>query len=204
MLSFHTFSMLKVGITGGIGSGKSTVARVFEILGIPVYYADHEAKKMMSESSALKNDITTLFGSQSYLPDGTINRKFISGIVFDNPGKLAQLNNIIHPAVLKHSNKWMQAQQSPYCIKEAALLFESGAHQNLDTVIGVFSPLPLRMKRIMERDHITIREIKSRISKQIDEDIKMRLCDSIITNDEQLLVIPQVLELHHSFLRKIS
>ena len=193
--------MLRVGLTGGIGSGKSTVAKIFEVLGIPVYYADAAAKRLMNEDDELKKNIIAHFGRESYEND-QLNRSYISSLVFNNKEKLELLNSLTHPATIRDANKWMQRQTSPYTIKEAALIFESGSAEHLDHVIGVYTPAPLRIQRIMQRDNTTREEVLQRMSRQIDEDIKMRLCDSIIINDEQQLLIPQVLELHEKLSRR--
>ena len=191
--------MLKVGITGGIGSGKSTVAHIFETLGIPVYYADAAAKKLMNEDEKLKQQVQQLFGEAAYT-SGQLNRAFVAAQVFNNPEKLALLNSIVHPATIADAEKWMQQQSAPYAIKEAALIFESGAQENLDKVIGVFAPKTIRIKRVMDRDGITREEVLARMNKQINETIKMRLCNYVITNDEQQLLIPQVLAVHEKLL----
>lgn len=191
--------MLKVGLTGGIGSGKSTVAHIFETLGIPVYYADDAAKKLMNEDEGLKQQVEQLFGDASYI-NGQLNRAFVSAQVFNNPEKLATLNSIVHPATIADAEKWMQHQSAPYAIKEAALIFESGAQENLDNVIGVFAPKAIRIKRVMDRDGITREEVLARMNKQINETIKMRLCNYVITNNEQELLIPQVLAIHQALL----
>ncbi len=191
--------MLKVGLTGGIGSGKSTVAHIFETLGIPVYYADDAAKKLMNEDEGLKQQVEQLFGDASYT-NNQLNRAFVSAQVFNNPEKLAMLNSIVHPATIADAEKWMQHQSAPYAIKEAALIFESGAQENLDNVIGVFAPKAIRIKRVMERDGITREEVLARMNKQINETIKMRLCSYVITNNEQELLIPQVLAVHQALL----
>jgi dephospho-CoA kinase len=197
--------MLKIGLTGGIGSGKSTVAKVFETLGIPVYYADDAAKRLMNEDAALQLKIQEQLGDAAYT-NGQLNRKYIADIVFTSPEKLEALNTIVHPATLNDANKWMQqyevscGQITPYAIKEAALIFESGAQEYLDYVIGVYAPTPLRIQRTMQRDGVTREEVLARMNKQIDDVIKMRLCDFIIKNDEQQLIIPQVLKLHQQLL----
>ena len=190
--------MLKIGLTGGMGSGKSVVAKVFETLGIPVYYADDAAKKLMNNNEELKAEIIKNFGEESYT-NGELNRKYIASIVFNDKEKLELLNSLTHPATIRDAEEWIKSQNSPYIIKEAALLFESGANKNLDHVIGVDAPLPLRIKRVMNRDGITEEEIMKRINRQMDEEKKMRMCDFIIINNEQELVIPQVLELHKKF-----
>jgi dephospho-CoA kinase len=191
--------MLKIGITGGIGSGKSTVAKVFEVLGIPVYYADDAAKKLMNEDEDLKQKIKLQFGESVYT-NGNLNKKLLSDIVFNAPEKLELLNALVHPATLKDAERWMQLQTTPYTLKEAALIFESGAHQNLDYVIGVTAPAPLRILRTMQRDGITREEVMARMDKQMDDTIKMKLCDFIITNDEQEMLMPQILALHEKLI----
>ena len=193
--------MIKVGLTGGIGSGKSVVAKVFETLGIPVYYADDAAKKLMNTNKDLQAVIIKNFGEGSY-SNGELNREYIASIVFNDKEKLELLNSLTHPATIRDAEEWMKQQTSPYIIKEAALLFESGANKILDHVIGVFAPLQLRIKRVMTRDGVTEEEIMKRINRQMDEEEKMKRCDFLITNDEQQLVIPQVLKLHESFLAK--
>lgn len=184
--------MLRIGITGGIGSGKSTVAHVFEVLGVPVYYADREAKKMMNEDEELKYQIVHEFGELAY-ENGVLNRKHLASVVFTNKEKLSVLNSIVHPATIRHGQQWMQQQSTPYAIKEAALIFESGTQEHLDYIIGVSAPLHLRIHRAMQRDNVTREEVQRRMQNQVSEEIKMRLCDFVIKNDEQQLVIVQVL-----------
>lgn len=191
--------MLKIGLTGGIGSGKSTVARVFEVLGVPVYYADDAAKTLMNEDGELKQKIKQEFGDAVYKNE-KLDRKALAGIVFNTPEKLNRLNAIIHPATITDAEKWMQKQTTPYAIKEAALIFESGAQEHLDYVSGVTAPAPLRIQRTMHRDGITREEVMARMNKQMDESIKMRLCDFVLINDEQQMLLPQVIELHNKLL----
>ena len=187
--------MLRVGLTGGIGSGKSTVAKIFEVLGVPVYYADTAARRLLNADEELKKNIIDHFGKDSYRND-QLNRSYIASLVFNDKDKLELLNSLSHPATIRDANQWMQKQNAPYIIKEAALIFESGSAEHLDHVIGVYTPAPLRIQRIMQRDKITREEVLQRMSRQIDEEIKMRLCDSVLVNDEQQLLMPQVLELH--------
>ena len=188
-------SVLRVGITGGIGSGKSTVARIFEVLGIPVYYADAAARRLMNEDDEIRQNLIKHFGPDSY-KDGKLNRSYVSSIVFNNKEKLELLNQLTHPATIRDAHEWMQKQKAPYTLKEAALIFESGSAEHLDFVIGIYTPTPLRIQRIMQRDGVTREEVLQRMNRQINEEIKMRLCDAVIVNDEQQLLIPQVLELH--------
>lgn len=198
---FLITGMIKIGITGGMGSGKSTVAKVFEVLGIPVYYADDAAKKLMNEDEALKEKLIAVFGKEIY-QDGILNRPHLSGLVFNNPEKLAQLNSIVHPATIADAESWMQQQHSPYAIKEAAILFESGANKYVDKVIGVYAPIQLRINRVIQRDNSTEEAVTARMNRQMEEDKKMNLCDYVITNDEQELVIPQVLKIHELLMKQ--
>jgi dephospho-CoA kinase len=194
--------MIRIGLTGGIGSGKSTIAKIFEVLGIPVYYADAASRRLMNEDPAIIKDIIQHFGEKSYT-DGKLNRAYIASIVFNDPEKLTLLNSLSHPATIEDANKWIRQQSSPYVIKEAALIFESGSAENLDLVIGVFAPAPLRIRRTMDRDKITQEEVKKRMERQINEELKMKLCDYVIINDEQQLVIPQVMALHQKFITSV-
>jgi dephospho-CoA kinase len=193
--------MFIAGITGGIGSGKSIVAEMFRVLGVPVYDADRAAKRMMQEDEELKKQIINLFGESSYI-NGKLNTAYLSSVVFENPDQLDQLNKIIHPATIEDAKKWFSQQHAPYVVKEAALLFESGSVKDLDFVIGVFAPQTLRIKRVMNRNNMTAEDVKNRMKKQIDEQIKMRLCDAVINNDDTQLVIPQILTLHEKLLEK--
>lgn len=191
--------MLKVGLTGGIGSGKTTVAKIFEVLGIPVYYADEEAKQLMNTHPLLIKEIKGLLGNDAYR-DGMLNRAFISEKVFNDKEKLQKLNAIVHPFTIEHGKKWMNEQHAPYAIKEAALIFESGIQGEFDKVIGVFAPNALRIQRAMKRDGISYEQVMERIQHQIDDDIKIKLCDDVIINDEQKMLVPQVLALHEKYL----
>ena len=190
--------MIKIGLTGGIGSGKTTVAKIFESLHIPVYYADDAAKKLMNTNEQLKASIIQHFGKESY-QNGELDRKYLAGIVFNDKEKLALLNSLTHPITIKDAEDWMNKQTTPYVIKEAAILFESGAAEKLDYIIGVYAPQHIRVKRVMDRDNLPVEEVMKRITRQIDEEMKMKLCDFIITNNEEQLVIPQVLELDKRF-----
>ncbi len=191
--------MLRIGLTGGIGSGKSTVARIFEVLGIPVYDADSASKRLMSEDKVLKQQIQNSFGKEAYFGE-ILNRKYLAEQVFNNEEKLILLNSLVHPATKKDAAKWMKKQNSPYVIKEAALIFESGSQKSLDFVIGVKAPLSLRLQRTMLRDNVSEAQVTARMNMQMNEEEKLRLCKYVIINDEQQLLIPQVLALHERFL----
>ena len=190
--------MIRIGLTGGIGSGKSVVAGIFETLGIPVYYADDAAKRIMNTNADLKTAIISHFGEKSYTSDG-LDRKFIAGIVFNDKKKLELLNSLTHPVTISDAEQWMILQTTPYIIKEAALLFESKAADHLDYIIGVSAPEHIRIHRVMKRDGLTEEDVRKRINRQMDEAEKMKRCNFIIMNDEQQMVIPQVLELDRKF-----
>jgi dephospho-CoA kinase len=191
--------MLRIGLTGGIGSGKTTVAHIFSTLGIPVYYADDAAKRLYAEHEGLRQSMITHFGEESY-KDGNLNRPYIASQVFGNNENLSLLNSLVHPLTIADAKAWMDLQQAPYILKEAAVLFESGADQDLDMVIGVSCPEPLRIRRAMERDHVEEAEIRKRMARQMDEAEKMSKCDFVIINDEEQLLIPQVIALHNKLI----
>lgn len=193
--------MLKVGVTGGIGSGKTRVCQVFETLGIPVLYADALAKTLMETDPELREAIIRLFGAEAYR-NQKLNNKFLAGIVFSDAEKLAQLNALTHPAVIRYSENWLQQQDSPYAVKEAALFFESGSNRDMDFMIGVAAPLALRIERTMHRDGISRQAVQERMSRQMNQEDKMRLCDAVIQNDDRHSIIEQVLTLHQSLLSK--
>jgi len=193
--------MLRIGITGGIGSGKTTVARIFNVLGIPVYSSDDASKSLMNNDVELKNNIIKAFGKEAY-SNGELNRKYLATVAFSHPDKIQLLNSLVHPATIKDAIAWMEKQHAPYVIKEAALIFESGSDKYLDLVIGVKSPLALRIERAMKRNNTTAEEVEARIRLQMNEEEKINLCDYIIVNDEQQMLIPQVLLLNEKFLKE--
>lgn len=195
--------MLKIGLTGGIGSGKSTVAKVFEVLGIPVYKADDEAKKLMATNPELIEKIKANFTNEAYI-NGQLNKAFISSQVFNNKEKLTLLNSLVHPFTIEDGKKWMSQQQTPYAIKEAALIFESGSQAEFDLIIGVYAPIALRIHRAMQRDHVDKEKIHERMQNQIKEEIKMKLCDEVLINNEQVLLLPQIIALHEKLLAKAN
>ncbi|MEI5985230.1 MULTISPECIES: dephospho-CoA kinase [Sphingobacterium] len=190
---------LKIGITGGIGVGKSMAARIFKVLGIPTYDADREAKDIMFKSEAVRQALLKTFGKEVYLEDGQLNRAWLSKQVFSNAEELAKLNAIVHPAVIQDAEDWASAQTSLYSVKEAALLFESGSYKKLDFTILVTSPESVRIERVMKRDQVTEEEVRRRMSKQMPESEKEKLADFIIHNDDDHSLIVQVMELHKRF-----
>ncbi|WP_421938890.1 dephospho-CoA kinase [Pedobacter sp.] len=197
--------MLKIGITGGIGSGKTTVCKIFEVLGIPVFYADPEAKNIMVKDELLIAGIKETFGEESYFSDGTLNNKHIAGIVFNDEAELKKLNALVHPAVFRGFDTWEKqiSTSTPYTLKEAALLFESGSYKMCDINILVTAPLEVKISRVMQRDGISAEQVKARMDKQLSDEEKVKLADYSIINDEKNSIIEQVYTLHKQFLEKV-
>lgn len=193
--------MLKIGVTGGIGSGKTTVCNVFELLGVPVFYADTVAKSIMHSDLILRKGIINTFGEGSYSKMGELNRPYLSSIVFNNEVLLEKLNALVHPAVFRAFDLWAAGHaKEPYVIKEAALLFESDAHKMCDQTVLVLSPEAIRISRIKARDGISTEDILLRMKRQFSDAQKKELADHILLNDEEQLLIPQILALHQHFL----
>ncbi len=194
--------MLKIGVTGGIGSGKTTVCSLFELLNIPVYYADLMAKKLMVSNDRLIKNIKKLLGSNSYDSNGNLNKSYIADIIFNNKEKLESLNKLVHPAVNIDFEKWAKTQNSPYVLKEAALLFENGSYKNLDYNLLVTAPLELRIFRVIKRDNITREDVLSRVNNQLPDSKKIILADFVINNDGHTSLIHTVIDLHNRFLKQ--
>jgi len=192
---------IQIGITGGIGSGKSLVCRIFQVLGVPVYDADSRAKKLMTTDGILINQIKKEFGSLSYDEKGMLNREMLSKTVFNNSERLTKLNSLVHPRVALDYSQWMIEQSgAKYCLKEAALLFEAGSYQALDKIIVVAAPDELRIKRVLQRDpHRDRTDVERIIKNQMPQEDKMIKADFVIENDETELVVPQVIKLHDWF-----
>jgi dephospho-CoA kinase len=193
-----------IGLTGGIGSGKSTIAKVFVHIGVPVFDADAAAKNIMSTSVEIKEKLIANFGLEVYSKGSNgaelLNRSMLSQLVFSDPFKLALLNSIVHPVTIQAAEIWAASQNTPYVIKEAALFFESGSAQGVHKIVGVSAPKSLRINRVMKRDHCTKEEVEKRMSHQIEASLKMKLCDWVIMNDDQHLVLPQVIALHEKIM----
>ncbi|GAB3642390.1 dephospho-CoA kinase [Spirosoma arcticum] len=196
--------MKQVGVTGGIGSGKSTVCRVFATLGVPVYYADERAKWLTEHDPILKADITRALGPQAYDVLGKYNRTWVASQVFADPVLLDQLNAVIHPRVLADTALWVnQHADKPYVIKEAALMRAAGDGNALDKVIVVQAPATLRIERIRTRDpHRSLQEIQHIIDRQVSDDERLQIADYVLHNDEQQLLLPQIVALHAEFSRE--
>lgn len=193
---------LQIGITGGIGSGKSLICKIFHCLGIPVYDADSHAKELMTTDGILLSKIKKEFGELSFNTDGSLNRNYLSSAVFNDVEKLKKLNSLVHPRVGEDYSRWVEQKRTyPYVLKEAALLFEASSNQFLDKVIVVYAPVTLRIQRVLKRDpHRTEDQVRAIVENQLPEEEKMKRADFILVNDEKVLLIPQVLELHARFL----
>lgn len=188
--------MIKVGITGGIGSGKTTVCKLFEKMDIPVYYADIEAKRLMNSNKILKQKIKNLLGEDAYFKNGRLNRKHVASIVFNNKQKLESLNAIVHPAVGLDAENWFEKQTTKYAIKEAALLVENASYKQLDFLIVVTAPVEMRIKRVVKRDKSNYNQVKLRIENQLPEIQKKKVADFIIDNSGDVSLISQVWKIH--------
>ena len=192
---------LLIGITGGIGSGKTTVCRVFEWINIPVYYADDAAKRLIEKNQQVKSNIIALLGKKAYDKNGKYNRQFVGKKVFNSLELLQKLNDIVHPAVANDFTNWVgKNSDKPFLLKEAAILFESGSYKDCDKIICVVAPKKLRLNRVMERSGLSEKEVLQRMSSQWSDAKKIRHSDFIINNDEQSLLIPQVIKIHDSLL----
>lgn len=195
---------LQIGVTGGIGSGKSLVCKIFACLGTPVYDADSRAKNLMTTDGILIEQIGKEFGTLSYHPDGTLNRKYLGELAFNDQQALERLNRLVHPRVAVDYEAWTtEYRERPYVVKEAALLFESTSYKSLDKIIVVSADENIRMKRVLARDpHRSEKMIRDIIKNQMPETEKIKRADFVIRNDETQLVIPQVLELHRRFISR--
>lgn len=192
-----------IGLTGGIGSGKTTVANAFAKYGVPVYIADLEAKNLMATSKALKAKIINAFGDEAY-SNGIPNRSYLSKLVFNDPGKLNKLNSFVHPAVQRHFKKWLAKQTASYVIKEAAILFESGSYKDCDKIITVTAPLETRIQRVMQRDAVNYQDVLVRIKNQWPEEEKIKRSHFVIENISLEKTLKKVEEIHLKLLELSS
>lgn len=194
--------MLKVGITGGIGSGKSSVCKIFEVLGVPIYYADDRAKALMTTNTDLIAGIKERFGEAAYV-NGQLDRGYLAGKVFNNKEALAALNALVHPAVALDAERWHKEHlKAPYTLKEAALLFEAGSYKQLDKIIVVTAPKKVRIQRVMQRDNVTAELVEARMNNQWPEEKKVALADYVIDNSGEQELIDQVMQLHQQLLKE--
>lgn len=196
--------MLKIGLTGGIGSGKSTVLQIFSILGIPIYDSDSRSRWLQENDLEIISETKKLLGNEAYIANNKLNKPYIGQKIFSEKKILEAFNAIVHPRVFEDCEKWYtKNSHQKYVIKESALLFETGANKNLDIIISVISPEKLRIERIQKRDpNRSVDEIKSIFEKQTSDEQKIALSDYIIHNNETQLLIPKVLELHEIFYNK--
>lgn len=185
-----------VGLTGGIGSGKSTVRKIFENLGVPVYDADYESKQLLNTDEELKKELIKAFGEKIYSNEGFINKKVFAAIIFNDEKELEKANSIIHPAVEKHFLNWVNSQEAKYVVKEAAILFESGSFKKTDKIITVSAPVELRIKRVCKRDNTNEEQVRQRIKNQMTDEERKSRSDWVIINDEKQLILPQILKIH--------
>lgn len=191
--------MKKIGLTGGIGSGKTYIANIFQSIGVPVFYADLEAKKLINNSISIMNLIKKEFGDDIYI-DNKLDKHKLSEIVFSDIEKIRKLNSIVHPSVKNVFDEWCQDKTTDYIIKEAAILFESKSNLDLDAIICVSAPLELRVERVKKRDKISVEEIKNRINNQMSNKKKESLSDYLIVNDEKQILISQIIKIHNKIL----
>jgi len=192
-----------VGLTGGIGSGKTTVAGIFNTLGVPIYVADTEAKNIMSNSVEIKNALINLFGKKAY-HKGLLNREYLSSKIFENKELLQKMNNIVHPAVKQHFKNWLKEQKSSYVIKEAAIIFEHGKQAEYDYVITVVADVEKRVERTMKRDSKSRKSIENIMDNQLLDDEKVKLSDFVIRNDDLRETKSQVLKIHEILLERAA
>ncbi|NUM50382.1 MAG: dephospho-CoA kinase [Flavobacteriales bacterium] len=197
--------MIKVGVTGGIGSGKSMVCKIFETLQIPVFYADLVAKEIAVNDLQVVEQIKQNFGKNIYTSQGELNRKILSEIVFNSESKLQLLNQIIHPAVAKAFNNFENKNNNaPYIVKEAAILIESGAYKNIDKIIVITAPLKQRIERVMKRDGVLEQDVLQRISKQFPEEKLIQFAHFVVNNKDGAMLLPQIIEIHRLILNEPS
>lgn len=192
---------LRIGITGGIGAGKSTMCTIFEQIGVPIYDADSRAKWLMQNEPELKKEIKNSFGWDAFTRKEELNREYLAKVVFNNPEKLEVLNSLVHPAVKQDYEQWtIQHRDKPYSLKEAALLFESNSYKNLHKVIVITCPIEMRIDRIMKRDHVKKEDVLKRIQNQSTDKQRLEKADFVIYNDGNRSLIEQALKIHHEVL----
>ncbi|WP_392420756.1 dephospho-CoA kinase [Capnocytophaga canis] len=194
--------MMVVGLTGGIGSGKTTITRMFQDLGIPVYISDIEAQKIIETDPVVKRRIIEEFGELAYI-DEKYNRRYIADIVFNDKHKLQKLNNIVHPALALHFQRWKDMQKSLYIIKEAAILFESGAYKQCDYIITVTAPEQERIRRVVERDQVTEKLVRERMRNQWTDEERIKLSDEVVDNINIQVSLLKVKEIHSKLIKKL-
>lgn len=196
-------SVIKLGVTGGIGSGKTSVCRVFNVLGIPVFSADQEAREIMENEGGIIRRINTITGKNLYR-DGSLNRKELATLIFNNNVLLEKVNALVHPVVVDHFNKWEKEQSSPYVIMEAAILFESGASKYMDRIATIIAPKEERVERVVQRSGLTKEQVLERMRNQLNDDERIKRSDYVINNSENDMIIPSILKIHELILTFIN
>lgn len=202
-MNHHKKPPLQIGITGGIGSGKSVVCKVFSCLNIPVYEADSRAKWLTNNNPEIRRMVTELLGVRSYKSTGLYDSVYVASLVFKDESLLKKLNAIIHPVVMEDTEKWVSERSgAPYVIKEAAIMNKAGDRNNLDYVVVVRAPVEVRIKRILQRDNRREEEIRAIIQRQVSDEERDKIADFLVSNDGKSALIPQILKLHEMFLER--
>jgi dephospho-CoA kinase len=196
-------TVFKLGITGGIGSGKTSVCRVFNVLGIPFFSTDHEAKKIMENDPGIIMRINSIAGKDLYI-NGSLDRNQLASLIFNNNALLKKVNSLVHPVVFEQFNKWAEEQESHYVIMEAAILFESGGSELVDKVAAVVAPIEERLERVIQRNRLSREQILERIRNQMDDESRIKLSDYVIYNSENDMIIPAILKIHEEILTYIK
>ena len=194
---------LTLGVTGGIGSGKTSVCRVFDVLGVPVFSADREAQEIMKTDNVIIGKINSIVGKDLYI-NGSLNRKELATIIFNDSTLLEKVNSVVHPAVFDRFRKWVLEQTTPYVIMEAAILFESGASKYVDKIATVIAPVEQRVERVILRNKLSREEVLERMRNQMDDTTRIKLSDFIISNSENDMIIPAILKIHDDILKFIN
>lgn len=194
---------MKLGVTGGIGSGKTTVCRIFNVLGVPVFDADKAAKQIMDTDKNMMTSLNSIVGKDLYLT-GTLNRTELAKLIFNNTTLLAKVNSLVHPAIYDLFKGWVTEQNTPYVILEAAILFESGGTKHLDRILSVVAPVEDRIKRVIKRNSLTKEEVLDRIRNQMEDEARIKLSDYVIVNSENEMIIPSIMRIHTEILNSIN
>jgi dephospho-CoA kinase len=195
--------VIKIGVTGGIGSGKSTVCRIFNVLGIPLFSADDEAKRIMNSDKEIIEKVKAIAGRDVY-SSGSLDRSELAGIIFNNRGLLQEINNLVHPVVFRNFKLWSESVTGQYVIMESAILFNNPASEFVNKTIAVVAPVEERVERVVRRSNMTDKEVLDRIRNQVDDETMVRLSDFVIYNSEHELIIPSVLKIHEEILSLVN
>lgn len=200
-MTIKTMLPYKLGITGGIGSGKTSVCRVFSVLGVPIFSADPAASDIMENDPEIRKKLNSIAGMDLF-SNGIMNRKELADLIFNDASLLAKVNSLIHPVVFGNFIKWAELQQSPYVIMEAAILFESGGSKLTDKIATVVAPLQERIERVMQRNSLTLEQVNDRIRNQMSDEERIMNSNYVISNSENDMIIPQVLQIHNDLLNQ--